>query len=131
VIRAAWVWIALIAAGCWHDPPPAAPDQPPTAPETATVRPLATVKPPCEVAVDHGLSIVESIPDLNQSTFSEREAQFRVLLVTRCEQMKWSDDLLQCIRAAETISDLVDGCREHLTPAQFDDVLSTLNAPPP
>lgn len=124
--RAALVW--LIAAGCWRDPPPVAPEPP--APETATLRPLRSAPTPCELAIDHALAIVEQLAEVEPS-FSAQEAQLRPLLVEHCEHMNWSDDALQCVRDAQTPDELYARCRDRFSQDQLNDVVRVMQQPPP
>ncbi len=127
--RAALAW--LVAAGCWRDPPPVAPDQQAApAPETATLRPTHTAPTPCELAVDHALALVEQLGDVDPA-FTAQEAQLRPLLVDHCERMKWSDDALQCVRDAQTFDELSARCRDRFTQDQLIDVARLMQAPPP
>jgi hypothetical protein len=129
VTRVALAW--LVAAGCWRDPPPAAPDQQAVpVPETATLRPQHTAPTPCELAVDHALAIVEQLGDVDPA-FTAQEAQLRPLLVEHCEHMKWSDDALQCVRDAQTFDELSARCRDRFTQDQLTDVVRVMQAPPP
>jgi hypothetical protein len=128
VTRVALVW--LVAAGCWRDPPPVAPDQQAApAPETATVRPQHLAPTPCELAVDHALALVDQIPDVEP--FTAQEAQLRPLLVEHCERMKWSDDGLQCVRDAQTFDELSARCRDRFTQDQLIDVARVIQPSPP
>ncbi|HEX4450757.1 MAG TPA: hypothetical protein VH143_07795 [Kofleriaceae bacterium] len=127
--RAALVW--LIAAGCWRDPPPVAPDpQAAPAPETATLRPQHTAPTPCELAIDHALSLVEQLGDVDP-VFTAQEAHLRPLLVEHCERMQWSDDALQCVRDAQTPDELYAHCRDRFTQDQLTDVVRVVQPPPP
>jgi hypothetical protein len=127
--RVALVW--LVAAGCWRDPPPVAPDQQPAPPpETATLRPQHTAPTLCELAVDHALAMVEQLGDVDPA-FTAQEAQLRPLLVEHCERMKWSADALQCVRDAQTFDDLSAHCRDRFTQDQLTDVVRVMQAPPP
>ncbi|HEY1551500.1 MAG TPA: hypothetical protein VGG28_26910 [Kofleriaceae bacterium] len=127
--RAALVW--LIAAGCWRDPPPVAPDQAaPPPPETATLRPQHVEPTPCELAVDHALAIIEQLGDV-EPAFAAQEAQLRPLLVEHCDRMHWSDDALQCVRDAQTFDELSARCRDRFTQDQLTDVVRVMQQPPP
>jgi hypothetical protein len=125
--RTAVVW--LIAAGCWRDPPPVAPDQAAPPPETATMRPLHSTPTPCELAVDHALALVEQIGDVDP-TFVAREAQLRPALVEQCQRMQWSDDALQCVRDAQTPDELAARCRDRFSQDQLIDVARVIQPPP-
>jgi hypothetical protein len=124
--RVALVW--LLAAGCWRDPPPVAPDQ--VAPETATLRAPHAAPTPCELTVDHALALVEQFSDV-EPAFTAQEAQTRSLLVEHCQRMQWSDDALQCVRDAQTLDELSARCRDRFTQDQLTDVVHVMQAPPP
>jgi len=100
----------VLAAGCWRDPPPAAPEPPPPTPQTATLRrPTLT----CDGAIDHAIEILHP-------TGSDA-VRLRDTAVASCTRMEWSDEALACVSSAQTESDL-DACKDHLTKEQLEDL---------
>ena len=96
--------LVLVATGCWRDPPP---------PQTTTLRRAPALT--CDTVIDHALEV------LQRDSGSSNAARLRDAVVASCTRMAWSDDALACVNEAQSDAEL-DACREHMTPAQLQDL---------
>ena len=124
--RAALVW--LIAAAVARSATPASPGSVAAGPRNRDGAPAAGEAVAVRAAVERALTIVEPQANIDD-WFGEHEAPMRTLLVTHCEAMQWSDDLLQCVRDAQSVED-IERCRDRLTPEQFNDITRSFQQSP-
>jgi hypothetical protein len=104
---------AAMLTGCWRSstsPAPAAPEPEPT-PSTVSTRPVTSG------CTRVGQNVDDLLRRSDDQSLIARADAIREVIERRCELDAWSDELRQCVGAAESVHD-TDDCERFATPEQ-------------